>query len=625
MSPAWPPIVSTQPKTTSSTAPGSMPVRSTSALSDVRRRGRPGGPGSARRPGLPDGRADGVDDVGLRHGGCSGSSQVRSCIRCRGLGRHGHGARRRRPRHGRAPGPLQEQVQVVLDRVADGAVALERLARPASAGRVGRQRLGHRHVAARASGRRWPATTRPGRRAGAANCELRARRRRGGASPPGSEPIGTPNCLPLGHVVDGEVEHPPAEPDAAARRCRARPGRTRARPPPASPTGRRRAEVRDPAGAPARRRPTPTGSSVADGLVRRVTRAVARDAEQHDRRRVHGHERRRRDGCTVAVAEPSTDGRRRRERAARRRTRVSTNGCGQRGVAGLLGQQHPVELGRARARRAPRARRCRARPSRPARPTRRRPGRRRPGASPVGAVGIAVGPRGPHDLGRALLGEQVAHGVAEGELVVGEGEAHRLLLPRAGRDALGDDVALDLVRAGVDRPGQRELPALRPRPVELGVGRRAGRARSRAGRRRARTRRSSRGSTPAPAGRPSTVPVTVWSVCSRYASARIHARTTRSRSTRVAGRRPVRGRRAASAAARNRPGERSVSPRSDDGGRHRDRPALAHLAEHDATGDGVVGDEGVVEEHLGEALVAVEPAEAAHGDARRCRAGRGGR
>ena len=31
----------------------------------------------------------------------------------------------------------------------------------------------------------------------------------------------------------------------------------------------------------------------------------------------------------------------------------------------------------------------------------------------------------------------------------------------------------------------------------------------------------------------------------------------------------------------------------------------------------VVGDERVVEEHLGEALVAVEPTEAAHGDARR--------
>ena len=69
--------------------------------------------------------------------------------------------------------------------------------------------------------------------------------------------------------------------------------------------------------------------------------------------------------------------------------------------------------------------------------------------------------------------------------------------------------------------------------------------------------------------------------------------------------------------ARKRPGERSVRPRSE--------PAVAiataqpslDLAEHDAARHRVVGQERLVEEHLGEALVAVEPAEAAHGHARR--------
>ena len=41
---------------------------------------------------------------------------------------------------------------------------------------------------------------------------------------------------------------------------------------------------------------------------------------------------------------------------------------------------------------------------------------------------------------------------------------------REPQDALGGDVALDLVGAGVDRARQRELPALAPRPLELGLG-----------------------------------------------------------------------------------------------------------------------------------------------------------
>ena len=82
---------------------------------------------------------------------------------------------------------------------------------------------------------------------------------------------------------------------------------------------------------------------------------------------------------------------------------------------------------------------------------------------------------------------------------------------------------------------------------------------------------------------------------------------------------PSRGSRSSSrsAVAMKRPGERSVRPALGAGGGHRHRPALVHLAEHHAAGQRVVGEEGLLEEHLGEALVAVEPAEAAHGDAGR--------
>ena len=61
-----------------------------------------------------------------------------------------------------------------------------------------------------------------------------------------------------------------------------------------------------------------------------------------------------------------------------------------------------------------------------------------------------------------------------------------------------------------------------------------------------------------------------------------------------------------------RPGERSVSPRSEPVVAIATRPALVRLAEHVG-----VGHEHVVEEHLGEALVAVEALDGAHGDARR--------
>ena len=101
-------------------------------------------------------------------------------------------------------------------------------------------------------------------------------------------------------------------------------------------------------------------------------------------------------------------------------------------VAGLLGEQHPVELGHARARPASSgtampstpisASACQTAPTRSASAA--------PFARAGPALHLAVGPRGPHDLGRALLGEEVAHRVAERELVVGRGEPHRRGSPR---------------------------------------------------------------------------------------------------------------------------------------------------------------------------------------------------
>ena len=68
MSPACGPMVSTQPKTTSSTAAGSMPVRSISCWSGKAPEVGRVHLAQAAAP-LADRRANGVDDVGLGHGG----------------------------------------------------------------------------------------------------------------------------------------------------------------------------------------------------------------------------------------------------------------------------------------------------------------------------------------------------------------------------------------------------------------------------------------------------------------------------------------------------------------------------------------------------------------------------
>ncbi len=78
----------------------------------------------------------------------------------------------------------------------------------------------------------------------------------------------------------------------------------------------------------------------------------------------------------------------------------------------LLEQQHEVELGQAET----------AEGLGHLDPEHAHLGQRRPH---VGQATVVVDPRVAHLLGLALLVEQVAHGVAEQDLVVGEGEAHR--------------------------------------------------------------------------------------------------------------------------------------------------------------------------------------------------------
>ena len=99
----------------------------------------------------------------------------------------------------------------------------------------------------------------------------------------------------------------------------------------------------------------------------------------------------------------------------RRHRRGLDERLGQRGPAGLLEQQHQVELVHAQ----PAVRLGHSEPDH-AHLGQRRPHRRR---RTVGAV-VGASHAGAHRVGRALLGQQVAHRVAEQQLVVGEGEAH---------------------------------------------------------------------------------------------------------------------------------------------------------------------------------------------------------
>ena len=365
-----------------------MPVRSTRAVSDAAPRSA-GWTWLSPPPRRPTGRAHGVDDVGLRHGG----SPVRHrgaggwCIRCRGLGRPGRGARRRRPRHGPAP-------------------------RPASGTGGGRTRPCSRWRRGTGARRRPTARAASEAMALAIDTSRLAVRRAGGERPRRPVDGGRreveleggvgqvvlhrlegadrhPELLPLGHVGDGQVEHPPAEADELGGGAERAPveGEPRRRRRVADDAGRRRAPV-------TRRRSRPgtvdrrlTGSDVASPRAR-VT-APGRSMRSSRSAPVHGTELAGAPSCTVAVvAEPSTRSAS-PERAGRRHARGLDERVRQRRRSRSPRRAAPSRARSGRARRAPRARRCRARPSRPARPTRRRP----VGVGPAPSPGRA--PRAP--------------------------------------------------------------------------------------------------------------------------------------------------------------------------------------------------------------------------------------
>ena len=141
----------------------------------------------------PHGGADRIDDEGFGHRQIS--SRLGDALAV--PGRIAVGA-------GEGPRALEEAVQVVLDGVADGAVALQGLP-AAEAGGVGRHGLGHRDVAGLHRGRgaadRGPGEGELLERVGEVVLHRLERADRHA------------ELLALLGVVDGQVEHPLAEPD----------------------------------------------------------------------------------------------------------------------------------------------------------------------------------------------------------------------------------------------------------------------------------------------------------------------------------------------------------------------------------------------------------------------------
>ena len=427
--------------------------------------------------------------------------------------------------------------------------------------------------------------------------------------------------LALVHVVDGQVEHPPAEADelrGGAERAAVE-GAAAAAAVARRPTARRRRATRrrvDRSTGAVDRRPRLGGQRRRGGQ-----RHARRSRSQQDGIGPRRHQLRRRsrpDDASTSDRAPSVQSVAAEQRA-RRRTAVSTSGCGSAGVAGLLEQQHQSTLVEARARRAPRARRRRARPSRPAPSTPRRPVGVGPSPRPASAGVVAVGPRGAHDLGGHSLASRSR--TASRNASWSSVKANRIgdLLPRAGRAR-----ARRRCCAGSRSCRRRSGPTSENcQPFVHGPSSSAsGPSRSSAVSCSA-TSSSDHQSLlrldSAPGGRPSTV---AGDGRERVEPVGLgldpRLRSTRSRSDGSLGAARSRYRSTSRSAVGHEPARRPQrEPALGRRRRHRDRPALAHLAEHDAAGDGVVGDERLVEEHLGEALVAVEPAEAAHGHARR--------
>ena len=137
-------------------------------------------------PRLPDRGADGVDDVGLGHR-CSSSVGLQDRARDAAAVKGGVA-----PAAGERPRPLQVQVQVVLGRVADRAVALQRAPRPRARRRRRRAPWPSRR-ATRASGSPSASEYAARYTSGRANSSaMRASAR--WCFTAWNEPIGTPNC-----------------------------------------------------------------------------------------------------------------------------------------------------------------------------------------------------------------------------------------------------------------------------------------------------------------------------------------------------------------------------------------------------------------------------------------------
>ena len=295
------------------------------------------------------------------------------------------------PGAGQGPGALQEEVQVVLDRVADGAVALERLAADELGG-VGRHRLGHRHVAARASASSWASDHAARCTAGRANSSARAASARWCFTAWNSRSARRTAGARSRSRRSGRAS--PGRGRRAARRCRARPRSSGQLDGGGVVGDERRRRRRGSTGA--ARRPR---STVSTGVERRPS---ARSTT-HERRAARAAAAGRRRPRTARSAPPRSVATMPAPRAEQRRRdhAVSTIGSGSatRPVSSRISTRNvssspspPSASGTSSAEHAHLVE-----------------------AVPHAAVELAGRrvPRGAHDGRRALLGEQVAHRVAE--------------------------------------------------------------------------------------------------------------------------------------------------------------------------------------------------------------------
>ena len=437
---------------------------------------------------LADGRADGVDDVGLGHGGAPSSDVGRVLAEDRGRADRGSRCQAASPQ-------LPQPAPTPASSTGAGR------ARRSSRSRRGTAAPGGRRARAASAAGPWPSSTCSAASGSPVASEYAARYTSGAGElerertsarwclTAWNEPIGTPNCLRSRHVLDGHVEH------------RGRPSPTAAPRSPSAPRSnawrqrRRRVELGQHvagAGVPVDRNRRRLPST--DALGGRARRAGAARREQpssassqHERRRVGvGHERRRR-AAVDRDRSPTTGSR----APAGRSPAIGQQRRGHRDVLDeRLGQRgRPGSSAAARGR-------ARSSPSPPsasgdqhaehAHLAERVPqlGQLRPSSFvPRGAHRPRAGT--PWPAGRATASRNASWSSVKAKRTA----AYFLGQPE---HALGDDVALDLVGARVDRARQRELVALHPRrrPSSSAVGPEQARARSRAGARRARTRRS---------------------------------------------------------------------------------------------------------------------------------------